>query len=75
MKKKAAAGAIDDLGLPEEPLLGPEEAAEAVREARRISGRPAPPPLAANQDDTPESKTEPEPLIPWGPLRPDEIPN
>lgn len=72
MKKKAPAPDIapGDLGLPAEPPLGPDEAAEAVREARRISGRPAPPAPEAE-----EAMPEPEPLIPWGPLRPDEIPS
>lgn len=55
---------LTDLGLPEETPLQPDEAAEAVREARRIAGRttePEPPEL--------------EPDFPWGPMRPDEKPS
>lgn len=72
MKKRPPETAAGDLGLPEEPLLGPDEAAEAVREARRISGRPAPPVPEPPQDDADGGA---EPLIPWGPMSPDEIPS
>ncbi|HVR97626.1 MAG TPA: hypothetical protein VMW27_13490 [Thermoanaerobaculia bacterium] len=54
---------LTDLGLPEEPALQPDEAAEAVREARRIAGRTA------------ESESSGEPDFPWGPMRPDEKPS
>ncbi len=54
-----------DLGLPEETPLQPDEAAEAVREARRIAGRTG----------EPESLAEPIPGFSWGPMRPDEKPS
>lgn len=74
MKKKTPAGVIADLGLPAEPPLGPEEAAGAVREARRISGHPSPPDADPAGDGATRDGA-PGPLIPWGPLRPDEIPS
>lgn len=69
-KRPSGAGAARNLDLPEEPPLRPEEAAEAMREARRIHGRPAPEPAAPQETDT-----EPEPPVPWGPMRPDEVPS
>jgi hypothetical protein len=57
--------------LPTELSLGPEEASDAVREARRLLGKP---PLPEAEPALPKD-TEPEPPIPWGPLRPDEVPS
>jgi hypothetical protein len=54
-----------DLGLPEETPLQPDEAAEAVRAARRIAGRTT----------EPEPPAESDPDFPWGPMRPDERPS
>jgi hypothetical protein len=70
MKRKRSPSPEDvplpaDLGLPEETPLQPDEAAEAIREARRIAGRPS----------EPESLAEPIPGFSWGPMRPDEKPS
>jgi hypothetical protein len=68
---------MDDLGLPGEASLAADEAAATVREVRRVLGKPplAEPPAPMAPPPVPEDAPGPEPPLPWGPLRPDEIPS
>jgi hypothetical protein len=64
-RREESSETAGDLGLAEEPELQPDEAAETVREARRmLEKRPQP-----------SAEAEPETEFPWGPLRPDEKPS
>lgn len=68
-------GPPEDLSLPVEAPLRPEEAAEAVDRAQRLlePGRPA----SSAEKDVEKDGGTPAPVapIPWPPMRPDETPS
>jgi hypothetical protein len=61
----------DDLGLPAEAPLRPEEAAEAVGGTRRLLEPVAP----AVSDEKEVGPAPPAAPLPWPPMRPDETPS